>query len=146
MIVLLNSENQPTDAVYFQHFCNPFVDDNIYGRITWSAMGSQGFLFAGSHPYVYSAQGGHASYPRNIRNEFIACSGFYDRTGEGVRWYTWNTPGSPLKNASAQRWYGFGGGWGERDSKIDLSYAWGPLGPGPQQWGLDNPPVPASFQ
>lgn len=140
--VQLDANNRAIEVAYYQHFCDPFDPSTDYGSFTWTEMEDNGYLSGGTHPIVYSAKGAHASYPLDVGIEAFPCemnNGAYDRTSEGGReWRAWD---GILDDASDQSWYGFGGGWGDRDAVSNLSFGWGPLGPGPLMWAF-KPPVP----
>ncbi len=92
---------------------------------------------ATTHPKVYAALGGHASFPNADNGTPASCwtKGSvldYVSTG-GDRWATWNN----TVDARAKSWYGYGGNWGDRSvystgttGKLDN---YGPSGPGPQR-------------
>jgi hypothetical protein len=136
MVVRLGRDNRATHAAYFQHFCDPRKAK--YGLFTWAEMESSGFLAAGSHPRVFSAKGGHPSYPANYGTVKLPCGkdGFLDTLADGGPiWQTWSKPGN-LRNAAAQPWYGYGGAWGSDPAPgsqpgAPNAFGKGPLGPHP---------------
>jgi hypothetical protein len=72
--------------------------------------------------------GTHGSYTASGSFDTTACTGNSltpnDTTGKGALWYG----GHFLASVTQQRWYGFGGAWGEVG---DYSFTTGPLGPSP---------------
>lgn len=113
--------------------------------------------FSRTHPIVFSAQGGHASYPTNGKGgvHVLECRdglnfegyALFDITGRKKVWRTWKV----LKDVRAEDWYGFGGSWGDIGRggglfhlKKCLCY-YGP--PGPSQRKVYSPPgvLPAGW-
>jgi hypothetical protein len=116
--VTLKDEDSPADVTYFTHYCSH--------RHSWNEMQARGWLVDSTHPQVFSARGGHGSWP-NDGKTLKPCpdwkQGAYDVRSEGPRWSPWRRDGG-LADAQVQSWYGLGVGWG-RDGGI----GWGPLGP-----------------
>jgi hypothetical protein len=103
--VRLDSTNSPLGVAYFEHGGAPLI-------LPWSSVSK-----LDGHPVVFSAQGSHASYPR----EDVYPDNF-DRTRAGLIWATWDE----IADVRKQSWYGFGGAWGRVGRVKDLT---GPLGP-----------------
>ena len=128
IVVRLDSDDLPIDVAYYWHYCKP-------GKtLTWSEMADppQGLSFGDpiqgspleprrTHPIVWSALGGHASYPDNGLDPdhpgehtpscFPDTPISKDSTGIGplsIVWATWRR----MADARTQPWYGFGGAWG----------------------------------
>ena len=152
VVIRLLPGGKASSAAYYQHYCHP--DDSDYGQYTWTEMQNAGYLAADSptqrtHPIVYSAIGGHASYPEDVGVEGLPCggpnNGGNDRTAKGGPvWRTW-LPGHKLTNAKNAPWYGFGGSWGERKTASDTNlFGWGPAGPSPVLLKY-VPPHPANW-
>jgi PKD repeat protein len=122
--------------------------------------------FSGTHPIVFSAHGGHASYPTNGKGgvHALECTdglnvegyALFDTTGRGKVWRTWEGDEKVpvwerVKDVRAEDWYGFGGSWGDIGDgggllhlKKCLCY-YGP--PGPSQRKVYAPPgaLPAGW-
>jgi PKD repeat protein len=129
--VRLDATGSATDVAYYQHSCSPDVVPYDAAEKT------------GTHPRVYAALGGHASYGTLGKGPLgpgvrlfpclhgvpssVATLSPEDRVGYSPRttWRTWQNVG----NARAQGWYGFGGSWGDRIPSTVANY--GPAGPGP---------------
>jgi len=125
--VKLNTNNDATRVAYYQHYC-------AAKEYTWgsSKVGKVG----GTHPKVYSALGGHASFEDVGDGTPVSCwskgSVLDKASAKGPRWDTWNN----TVNARSKSWYGYGGNWGDRSAlstqgllgKLDN---YGPEGPGP---------------
>lgn len=114
--IKLDAEYRPLSVRHFQH-------DACGGPVEWS----EANRMFGTHPIVYSAQGGHASYPRNGTGNHDICTTnlAQDYTSDsGAYWYTWRSG----LNVRKQPWYGYGGGWGEVGTNTHTT---GPLGPSP---------------
>lgn len=128
MVVQLDGRDHLIGTAYGQHEC---------------PLKPRGASFAGTHPIVFSALGGHASYPTNGRlgsgKHVFECtngwklydlphSALYDTTGKGKVWRTWEN----VDEVRAEPWYGFGGSWGEVGSSGSLQKClcfYGPSGP-----------------
>ncbi|MFE6967062.1 hypothetical protein ACFVAJ_18260 [Agromyces sp. NPDC057679] len=134
VVVHLDDGNIASTAGFYQHYCEPDVRD--IGTLDPAL--PAGAAPDNAHFRVYSALGGHASFPDSssaagseYRNSCILQGeGGFDRTGVGRQWAPWST--MKVLNAQAQPWYGFGGSWGIRSDKSSLSAIdnWGPPGPG----------------
>jgi hypothetical protein len=103
-------------VAYAAHYCNLTYSP----QTTLAASGDT--AGGATHPVVYSALGGHASYATPGTQTFACGINFplkknqlYDKTSKGREWKTWQHP----RNARRQPWYGFGGAWGEQGSKDD---------------------------
>lgn len=156
IVVKLSTGNELTRVAYYQHYCEPTDPETTYGERTRFQLESRGLLY-GTHPIVYSARAGHASFPGRLDSpepgdvDVQPCGslgdGAFDRlTENGWMWFTWEgARREPLRNAARQRWYGFGGGWGGRQGNANLPNAgWGPLGPGDVMWEA-APPLPRTW-
>ncbi|HWE81259.1 MAG TPA: PKD domain-containing protein [Gaiellaceae bacterium] len=140
VVVRLDGTDTATAVAYAQHACVQSVE-------SWSALAHPagslashgGGIDQATHPIVYSARGGHASYA-TTGTHYFACpgepaEGFGDVTGRGSAWQTW-TGEEDLK---AQPWLGYKGAWGWGvGTKL---HPWGPLGPFPGREGI----VPAGW-
>ena len=121
--VKLNSDDDATDVAYYQHYCD--AKKYSWGSATVDKV-------AGTHPKVYSALGGHASFASVDDGTPVACklSRLDWASANGDRWDTWNN----TVDARTKSWYGYGGAWGDR-SEYSTSIAaidnYGPSGPGP---------------
>jgi hypothetical protein len=129
-----------TEVGYFQHYC-PIE------RHERAEMEDDNQLDSETHPRVFVAKGGHASYSKNWGGVAAACKSFWngglDLTGYGRVYRPWRplpatdiTPG--LRNARDEDWFGFEGAWGDPQDATLANY--GPQGPGGQSAG-----VPASW-
>jgi hypothetical protein len=139
IVVRLDGGDNPTAAAYYYHYCAP--DVHTWGQLLIPPIGSGSGLFEGTHPIVYSARGGHASYwGTGLAGVHVleSCDGsfqIYDETSAGPGWKTWGG----MQDARAQPWYGFGGAWGWGRGKKYLDgttwvwSVWGPLGPRPDR-------------
>jgi|GEM_PF-1988140 len=133
-----SNQYKPISVRYFHH------DDSRL--LPWYAVrkaaGNSGE--AATHPIVYSAKGSHASYWRAgryeseykpagkrlfvVNDDAIACQ-------ECPQWQTWQD----VRVALDQRWYGFGGAWG------DVSKSGGETGPlGPSSYKIDGKGTPTT--
>jgi Tol biopolymer transport system component/PKD repeat protein len=132
IVVNLDQNDNATDVAYYQHYCDPDI-------VSYDTVAK-----AGTHPVVYSALGGHASFPDVGDGTPVACLDPYriddnqvsplDDVGQGVSWDTWNR----VEYAKEKWWYGFAGNWGDasRESSHLFSGAldnYGPVGPGPSR-------------
>jgi hypothetical protein len=117
--VKLDANNRAVRIAYYQHNCG--VGDDV----PWNQVST---LQDTPHPIVYSARGGHASYPSAGALGFCFGGGG-DVTADGPLWRTWTR----VVDATAQPWYGFGGSWGDR--RPAAIEAFGPVGPGPGKTG-----------
>lgn len=141
VVRLANAKSSTMSEVgYFQHYC-PIE------RHTRAEMEAGEQLDSRTHPRVFVAKGGHASYSKNWGGVGAACKsvwdGGLDLTGYGRTYRPWTpivgTDLTPrLRVAAAEEWYGFEGAWGD-PRKARLA-AYGPQGPGGQ-----GPGVPASW-
>lgn len=125
---------------YFQHYCTP--DTRAFSGLEMDAGSGTTLDAEAGHFMVFTALGGHASYPQSdshgqdMHNSCITeRKGFIDYTGRGKTWQAWK---EPIRNAMTQPWYGFGGAWGMRSNKSRGPGAdnWGPAGPGPHRGEL----------
>lgn len=120
--------NEASEVDYFQHSCGPV-------RRSYSAGGLPQAPLEKTHPVVYSASGGHASYDKIVTHNRDSCgggSGLLDTTSKGTRWNTWNN----VKDVVTQPWYGFKGNWGAADrSSSPLLTNPGPTGPSASKLG-----------
>jgi hypothetical protein len=122
--IQLDNNNHPIEVVYFQH--------NGSCALPWNDAPKT----PAGRPRVFSATGSHASYPRKGDYTFtVNVHGIpvdvTDHANAGPRWRTWKN----LAKVQGQRWYGYGGGWGEVG---DLDSSTGPLGPSPYKLGFPN--------
>jgi hypothetical protein len=86
----------------------------------------------GAHLVAYAARGSHALYPRpgthtvtlGTARSRLAIQDHTSRCPDCLTWRTWQR----LRPAQAQRWYGYGGAWGEAGNDSSTT---GPLGPSP---------------
>ncbi len=120
IVVKLDRQNRATHVCYYQHEHNE--------TLKWASVPK-----SGSHPIVFSAKGGHASYskPGRFATEIKQIKDEAKRGGK--QWKTWNN----LKDARAQDWYGYGGAWGEVGQ---FTHTTGPQGP-----SSHKPPAPAGW-
>lgn len=149
IVVQLSDTNNAKGVAYYQHYCQPKV-------LSWAQMktgfGAGTGLDADTHPLVFSAHGGHASYWKP--GTFKAADGQTKcgRTqmvkdtvaSSNKRWTPWDDAG--LKNTRTAGWYGFGGLWGSPGVIKVLNHN-GILGPSTYKF---NDPivsdVPAAWQ
>ena len=137
----LGADNRATEVAYFQHFCDPRKAD--HGLYTWTEMEQKGYLARASHPIVYSAKGGHASYPVVFGTVKAPCHRAWPGGGVldtmkpgGPIWQTW-LPSHELRDATDTAWYGYGGAWGSDPASgippllggLPNLFGKGPLGP-----------------
>jgi hypothetical protein len=117
VIVRLNANDEATGVDYYQHNCSA-------EHYAWDQMRANGYLVDETHPIVYAAKGGHASYPKKTkypRDGYGSCpvgvpsstddlqGATDDATGGGETWRTW----LDVRPIEQEPWYGYGGGWGE---------------------------------
>lgn len=131
IVVRLNAYDGATKVAYYQHYCTPKAGHSL---LSWSDVPKLG----GTHPKVFSARGGHASFAGTSGElDPPACSNPFnpfdlknfsplDEVGKGPLWATWNH----TVDATTEPWYGFGGNWGER-FEFGVVKNYGPPGPGP---------------
>jgi hypothetical protein len=130
--VLLDDDELPTAAAYYQHNVPPHV-------VPWSAASADA---AGSRRLIiYAALGTHASYPhtgtKNVQLGYVGVPSsrampsatFRDSRAAGAEWRTW----LDLRGVDAA-WFGFGGAWGNRGR---FPFTTGPLGP--SRWKAPAP-------
>jgi hypothetical protein len=118
--IKLDPNNTPTHIAMYRHGCEvvyPWSNASKWNTSTNSVNAT------GTHPVVFVAKWTHGSYlsqsspvqcPDAPVNDEVA--------GGGSTWNTWQM----LANAPSQKWFGFGGAWGDVG---DQSYTTGPLGP-----------------
>ncbi len=130
IVVHLGASGVASEVAYYQHSCAAEVIERAGVQTEDIAQGQQGWR--GWHALVWSARGGHASYPTNIGSPNTpACGTFQgkgDHTGNGIVWKPWQDARG-LVDATAQPWYGFAGNWGDFVQSTFGQY--GPTGPGP---------------
>jgi hypothetical protein len=131
IVVNLDQNNSATEVAYYQHYCDAEV-------VPWTLVKTDN----GTHPHVYSARGGHASFAATggqyAPPSALPCPSRVDQVGMGKSWKTWNN----VQDASKKAWYGFGGAWGDRSNEstqIDQIDNYGPAGPGSSR--LSDPKV-----
>ena len=122
-VVKLSSNNTAVRVAYHQHNCGP-TDITDYSSVDVEKIDT--------HPVVYSARGGHASY-RDADDTGVCANwgqqpgGFLlDHTARGALWQTW----SNIEDPTTKPWYGFGGAWGDIRDNNNIPDAYGPPGPG----------------
>jgi hypothetical protein len=133
-------EDAAKDVYYYQHeHCGKPLDAELQpaeGSPPFELISPDGAFEVkyGTHPVVYSALGGHASYPDERDGHQLACrdEGLGDVANHGGEWDTFKS----IDDAARQPWWGFTGNWGTKvsakgiDAKI-LHY--GPEAPGPKR-------------
>lgn len=114
--------NVPMGVAFYTHSKSCWV--------SWSAVERQS-----GRPVVYSAIGSHASWPHARDDWPTEASEFRvrDRTGRGAQWWA----DQNLRDVRAERWYGFGGAWGQARS---TGHNTGPDGPSPYKGGRPDWP------
>jgi hypothetical protein len=119
--IYFDTAYRPIVVAYYHHDCFPEL-------VPWANVQK----FQGTHPLVFSALGGHASYPTAGNQEICGPGGAFatDYTAHGRYWYTWGNIG----RAYDQLFYGYGGAWGTTGQ---FSATTGPLGP---SWYKDPSP------
>jgi hypothetical protein len=105
--VQLGPDNRATRVAYFQH--------NGHCVLNWGDVPK----FRG-HPVAFSAKGSHASYA--WAGDYHLAPTVDDHAAEGPRWEGWRQ----AADVTAQRWYGYGGAWGEVG---EYEATTGPMGP-----------------
>jgi hypothetical protein len=115
--VQVDGEN-PTGVVFWKHELPPCL-------ISWDADALD--KTDDGHAVIYSAKNAHGSYPDADKHLH---PGGIDHTSQGSRWQTWGD----VRDVRAERWYGFGGGWGEASPpNLPLAgHSSGPDGPNPR--------------
>lgn len=141
IVVRIGDNNLASRAAFYQHNCGA-VQNLAWAVTPRDTPGS-------THPALFAALGGHASYSRDpadvganqsVDNCSVPLVG-NDRIGEGSAWRPWE---GKLRSAKLQPWWGFGGAWGDRSSKSTRIAAvdnYGPPSPGPS-----NVAVPGSWK
>lgn len=152
IVVRLDETNSAQQIAYYHHYCEPKI-------FTWGEMqtgfGSGTGLDAGTHPIVFSAKGGHASYwkPGTFKDNDgqTACGAGGEAemvvdtaVASTKRWKPWS--GAGLLNARTSGWYGFGGLWG-KPGVAQALYTSGIPGPSTYKWNDPKVPVvPTAWQ
>jgi hypothetical protein len=150
IVVRLDGGDNASAVAYYYHYCGP--DKHGWGSMLIPPLRAGG-LYEGTHPIVFSARGGHASYWNSGNVPLVdgvhaheKCSGstqYYDETAtqvtstdEKYNWKTW----VGMQDARTQPWYGFGGawGWGRGDMFPPTLVPWGPPGPSPKRAGVPS--------
>ena len=130
IIVRLDANDRAKRVAYYQHYCDPTDDPGA--NLPWSEVTK----VQGTHPVVYSAKGGHASFAgtSGIYDPPACKSSPIDSVGKGKSWNTWTN----TVDARTQPWYGSGVAWGDRlkASSTGLRF-YGP--PGPSTYRLEDP-------
>lgn len=135
IVVHLNDTDSASEVAYYQHYCKPKPGHSL---LLWKDVHKT----ADTHPQVYSALGGHASFagtsgsldppactdPWHSGQKSLMPDRFspLDKVGKGALWATWNY----TVDATTEPWYGFGGNWGERLAFGTIKN-YGPPGPNP---------------
>jgi hypothetical protein len=166
--VKLDARDNATQVLWYLHNCDPTGLEDQHS--SWAALKALATgpgpppdygLFEDTadlgklgdhltHPIVFSALGGHASYFSNGSNgqHHLSCGvagvpsgGWFDQTGFGDTWLTWQN----VEDVTAKDWYGFGGAWGNGpgDNLPPHLSPTAPEGPAPE--GSRPPFVPASW-
>lgn len=153
VVLQVAQDNQRAKRVgFYQHYCP--AEKVAYGALETDDA---------SHFVVYSARGGHASYPNTTRSgrpQKPSCTKVttvkrygLDWTGGGKTWRPWS--GQQIRDAQKAPWYGFGGAWGDQDPRSTgplegPTQNFGPPGPGPARSltvdGKDGATVPKGWR
>jgi len=162
IIVVLNANDEPTQVRFEGHGCKgDFFEMNSY--VPWDKMSNAeappttpgtGHLVDGTHPVVYVAEGSHASYPylrergekacpADIPGPIDAASGTNDETRfdstVSAIWRPWED--GLLRDAQAECWYGFGGGWGDSGDLLSIVNRADDTGPAGPHWNINGLPA-----
>jgi hypothetical protein len=140
-------QTAPTGVDYYQHEC-PAEHHGAHLGPTEELVADGGKFEVddGTHPVVYSALGGHASYTTAGNHRLPACafdvglstaifSGIGDKTSKGAEWPTYES----VDDAEHQPWWGFRGNWGFSlkgqgpSGAHDVSPIAGPVAPSPSR-------------
>lgn len=128
VVVQLDQDDLKAKRVaFYRHYC--VADVRSVGSVDRDSIDPTHFL-------VYAALGGHASYAEGKRAPQTCKLPSYDETatrkGSGRFWRPWQV--GPIRDATLQPWYGFGGQWGDNSifsTQYSLIDNYGPNGPGP---------------
>lgn len=134
VVVRVNPDTLKAETVaFYRHYC--VADEHAFGSL-------DGDPTEPTHFVVYAARGGHASFAHGKKRPQGSCSVSYDRTGlfndSGKVWRPWEN--GPIRDATKQPWYGFGGHWGNNGPSTPIGPIdnYGPPGPGPTRSGLQD--------
>jgi len=146
VVIRLDSRNRATQSVHYQHNCTP--ENRKIRPKNWTDTPKQD----GTHPLVFVALGGHASYSATriasvdyrIDNCGTPRGTFQDIIGgTGKQWRPWKaastTADAKVVDVNRATWFGFGGGWGDRSNestRTSFSDNYGPPAPGPHNRGV----------
>jgi hypothetical protein len=138
IVVRLGDNDKRTEVGYAVHECGVKIVHPAFEASGGATIGGK------THPVVYSALGGHASYwsvPSNgkLRRTCgvtgVFKGGFYDFVGQGKPWKTWKN----VRDARTEEWYGFNGAWGDQGFKppgaVHCFCKFGPPGPSSDKLG-----------
>lgn len=118
--------NEARDVSYFQHSC-PAVTYTL----AQASPNPAPLVGDTLHPIVFSASGGHASYPKVQKRAWLCgkgVQGLMDETSKGVQWDTWLT----IRDATHEPWWGFAGNWGAADPSATHGFKNALWRPGPK--------------
>jgi PKD domain-containing protein/VPS62-like protein len=159
IVIRLDDTDQASRVRYYQHNCDGSESDYAWSTLGASPDDQHASLFNGTHPIVWSALGGHASYSSQGSDNgqtgvHLGWCGspsvqpLQDVTTSGDTWKTWTS----LQNARAMRWYGYTGNWGYGKGQSGQSWfpnlvPFGPAGPSPSRLVAGAvPAVPSEWQ
>lgn len=103
------------------------LGSNGHGNRVYYASHNEGCLAGsdGGRPTVYVAKGSHASYPTDgLHRPKTSYGRIHDATEKGPTW----DAATHLRPLANEKWYGYGGGWGEVGDFKEIT---GPQGPHP---------------
>jgi hypothetical protein len=100
----------PTGVVFWKHELPPCL-------VPWNKLERT----EDGHPIVYSAKNAHGAYPREGK---FRHPGGVDEASKGTQWRTWER----ARDVRTERWFGYGGGWGQM---APIEVFSGPDGPNP---------------